>query len=69
MQFSFDNQQQSIMGVVITDRQCYRCVRDAMLFNVYEGWRPTVTDVQRAVRRLRRRIVPVTASLGRHFND
>lgn len=49
MQFSFDNQQQSIMGVVITDRQCYRCVRDAMLFNVYEGWRPTVTDVQRAV--------------------
>lgn len=49
MQFSFDNQQQSIMGVVITDRQCYRCVRDAMLFNVYEGWRPTIADVQRAV--------------------
>lgn len=49
MQFSFDNQQQTIMGVAIADRQCYCCVRDAMLFNVYEGWRPTVSDVQRAV--------------------
>lgn len=50
MQFSFDNQQQTIMGIAITDRQCYRCVRDAMLFNVYEGWQPTIADVQRAIR-------------------
>ncbi|MEE6639164.1 hypothetical protein PS376_06375 [Limosilactobacillus pontis] len=46
MQLSFDNQQQTIMGGAIADRQCYRCVRDAMLFNVYEDWRPTVSDVQ-----------------------
>lgn len=49
VQFSFDNQQQTIMGVAIADRQCYRCVRDAMLFNVYEGWQPTVADVQQAL--------------------
>lgn len=49
MQFNFDNQQQTIMGVTVSDRQLYRCVRDAMLFNVYEGWQPTVADVQEAI--------------------
>ncbi len=49
MQFNFDNQQQTIMGVTISDHQLYRCVRDAMLFNVYEGWQPTVADVQEAI--------------------
>lgn len=49
MQFNFDNQRQTIMGVAVSDRQLYRCVRDAMLFNVYEGWQPTVADVQQAI--------------------
>lgn len=49
MQFNFDNQKQTIMGVVVADQHLYRCVRDAMLFNVYEGWRPTVADVQQAI--------------------
>ena len=49
MQFNFDNQQQTIMGVTVSDRQLYCCVRDAMVFNVYEGWQPTVADVQEAI--------------------
>lgn len=49
MQFNFDNQRQTIMGVTVSDHQLYRCVRDAMLFNVYEGWHPTVADVQEAI--------------------
>ncbi|MGM9907988.1 hypothetical protein [Limosilactobacillus sp.] len=49
MQFNFDNQNQTIMGVAVADRRLYQCVRDAMLFNVYEGWRPTVADVQQAI--------------------
>lgn len=49
MQFNFDNQKQTIMGVAVADRRLYQCVRDAMLFNVYEGWQPTVADVQAAI--------------------
>lgn len=41
MQFNFDNQRQTIMGVTVSDRQLYRCVRDAMLFKATVGCQPS----------------------------
>lgn len=45
LNFTFDNEKQTIMNIKIKDQHIYRAVRDAMLFNVYEGWKPTTQDV------------------------
>ena len=45
MIFNFNNEHQSIMGIHIDDKKMYETVRDSMLFNVYEGWKPTKQDV------------------------
>ena len=33
------------MGIHIDDKKMYKTIRDSMLFNVYEGWKPTKQDV------------------------
>lgn len=45
MEFNFNDSKQSIMDIKIKDPKAYRIVRDAMLFNVYEGWKPSQEDV------------------------
>lgn len=50
MDFNFDNDKQTIMGIHIKDYRAYTSTRDAMLFNVYEGWKPTQEDVKRLIK-------------------
>lgn len=45
MDFNFNNDKQTVMDIKIKDPDVYRVVRDSMLFNVYEGWKPTQKDV------------------------
>ena len=45
MEFSFDNQKQTIMNIKIDNFDVFSSIRDAMLFNVFEGWKPTQKDV------------------------
>ena len=52
MDFNFDNDKQTIMGIYIKDYRAYISTRDAMLFNVYEGWKPTQEDVKRTIHNL-----------------
>lgn len=45
MEFNFDDQKQNIMDIHIPDQHCYYIVRDAIHYNVMEGWQPTTNDV------------------------
>lgn len=45
MEFSFDNQKQTIMNIKIDNFDVFSSICDAMLFNVFEGWKPTQEDV------------------------
>lgn len=49
MAFSYDDDKQTIMGTHISDPTMYRALRDAFQYNVYEGWEPTETDLNRAI--------------------
>lgn len=49
MEFNFDDQAQTIMGVHIPDKECYFTVRDGMHYTVMEGWQPTVQDVKESI--------------------
>lgn len=40
----FDDQKQTIMGKNIADLGTYQAVRDALLFNYFEGWQPNSDD-------------------------
>lgn len=46
MEFSFDNQKQTIMNIKIDSFDVFSSIRDAMLFNIFEGWKPTQEDVK-----------------------
>lgn len=46
MEFNFDDQTQTIMGVHIPDKKCYFVVRDSMHYTVMEGWQPNIKDVK-----------------------
>lgn len=46
MEFNFNDQKQTIMGVHIPDKNCYFVVRNSMHYTVMEGWQPTIKDVK-----------------------
>lgn len=45
MEFDFNDYTQTIMNIHIKNPDCYYNVRDAMHYNVMEGWQPTQQDV------------------------
>lgn len=49
MEFNYNNKNQTIMGIHVKETEAYRDIKDAILFNVYEGWQPTLQDVKRAI--------------------
>lgn len=51
MAFSYNDDEQTIMGTHISDSTMYRALRDAFQYNVYAGWKPTQDDLARAIER------------------
>lgn len=45
MNFTYDNNQQTIMGIHVDNYDNYTSIRDAVLFNYFEGFRPQQSDI------------------------
>lgn len=45
----FNDMKQTIMGVHIEEYREYQAVKDATLFNIYEGWKPTKKDIEKLI--------------------
>lgn len=48
-EFTFNDMEQTIMGVHIKECCEYHAVKNATLFNVYEGWKPTKNDIEKLI--------------------
>lgn len=45
----FDDRQQSLCGHHFASRHQYRIARDSVLFNLYEGWQPSNTEIKQVL--------------------
>ena len=47
MSLEIDKEKMTIMGIVFENRSVFKSVWYALSTNVIEGWRPTVSDVEK----------------------
>lgn len=47
MSLDIDKEKMTIMGIVFENRSVFKSVWYALSTNMIEGWRPTVSDVER----------------------
>ena len=47
MSLDIDKEKMTIMGVVFENRSVFKSVWYALCTNMIEGWRPTVSDVEK----------------------
>ena len=47
MSLEIDKEKMTIMGVVFENRSVFKSVLYALSTNMIEGWRPTVSDVEK----------------------
>ena len=47
MSLDIDKEKMTIMGVAFENRSVFKSVWYALSTNIIEGWRPTVSDVER----------------------
>lgn len=47
MSLDIDKEKMTIMGIAFENRSVFKSVRYALSTNMIEGWRPTVSDVEK----------------------
>lgn len=69
MEFTYNDQKQTIMGIHITDYKQYLAIRDAVQITVYEGWKPTINQIKLIIKNDQDPMPELRIDLKQFFNE